>query len=125
MKGSMNMREMSEVKKLLEQKNIVSEEKNSADGLNSRLKEEKTLQKKKNQSKVIGTVQNEAWGETSRGKERASVTCGTLSGGLIYVHLESTMGGRDAVVAEKVFEEIVVRNFPNTDENFNPKDLIN
>lgn len=39
------MREMSEVKKL-EQKNIVSEEKNSADGLNSRLKEEKTLQKK-------------------------------------------------------------------------------
>ena len=34
-------------------------------------------------------------------------------------------GGRDAVVAEKVFEEIVVRNFPNTDENFNPKDLIN
>ena len=53
------------------------------------------------------------------------MTCGTLSGGLIYVRLESRMGGRDAVVAEKVFEEIVVRNFPNTDENFNPKDLIN
>lgn len=53
------------------------------------------------------------------------MTCGTLSsGGLIYVHLESRIGGRDAVVAEKVFEEIVARNFPNTDENFNPKDLI-
>lgn len=34
------------------------------------------------------------------------------------------MGGRDAVVAEKVFEEIVARNFPNTYENFNPEDLI-
>lgn len=46
MKGSMNMRNIRS-KKLLEQKNIVSEEKNSADGLNSSLKEEKTLQKKK------------------------------------------------------------------------------
>ena len=59
------------------------------------------------------------------GAKRASVTCGTLSsGGLIYMHLESRMGGRDVVVAEKVFEEIVARNFPNTYENFNPEDLI-
>lgn len=59
------------------------------------------------------------------GEERASGTCGTLSsGGLVCVHLESRVGGRDAVVAEKVFVEIVARNFPNTDENFNPKDLI-
>ena len=40
------------------------------------------------------------------------------------MHLESRMGGRDVVVAEKVFEEIVARNFPNTYENFNPEDLI-
>lgn len=58
-------------------------------------------------------------------RAKASVTCGTLSsGGLIYVHLGHRKGGRDAVVAEKVFEEIGIRNFPNTYENLNPKDVI-
>lgn len=50
--------------------------------------------------------------------------CETLTSSLIYVHLESRLGGGNAVVPEEVFDEIMTESFPDNDESYNPVDFM-
>lgn len=75
---------------LLELKNTISEMESSADRVNSRL----DVAEEKIRERVTETIQMKHSGKNSRlAGKRASVMCGTLSGSLIYVHLESRTGG--------------------------------
>ena len=71
-------------------------------------------------------MQNEAWGkvwETSRGKKGKSLSDVWDIIKLFHVYLEFRVGSGGAMVAEEVFEEIMVENYPNNDKNYNPIDL--